>query len=142
MLSDIRAMGEPLDGITAKDILEAGNTVGIDIGEGTVNYPVFQNGKFMPDVSLTFDKGYGAQVQQHPPWHAKHLSEAHCSYYNTPAVRNPQYIQVQEIICMDFITGLDIGNGYVKGTGLMPSGFVSLALSLITGDSNETSILL
>ena len=60
MLSDIRAMGEPLDGITAKDILEAGNTVGIDIGEGTVNYPVFQNGKFMPDVSLTFDKGYGA----------------------------------------------------------------------------------
>lgn len=60
MLADIRAMGEPLEGITSQDILAAGNTVGIDIGEGTVNYPVFQNGKFMPDVSITFDKGYGA----------------------------------------------------------------------------------
>ena len=60
MLADIRKMGEPLPGITAKDILSAKNTVGIDIGEGTTNFPVFQNGKFNPDASVTFDKGYGA----------------------------------------------------------------------------------
>ena len=46
--------------ITATDILEAKNTVGIDIGEGTVNYPVFTNGKFNPDASDTFDTGYGS----------------------------------------------------------------------------------
>jgi plasmid segregation protein ParM len=60
MLSDVRRMGAVLDGITAADILQANNTVGVDIGEGTVNFPVFQNGKFNPDASVTFDKGYGA----------------------------------------------------------------------------------
>ena len=66
MLAEIRRMGEPLEGIAAKDIMSATNTIGIDIGEGTVNFPVFQsavgkaNGKFNPDVPLTFDKGYGA----------------------------------------------------------------------------------
>ena len=60
MLSDIRNMGEPLTNITAEDVLNATNVIGIDIGEGTVNFPVFQNGKFNPDVSLTFDRGYGA----------------------------------------------------------------------------------
>lgn len=60
MLADVRKMGLDLEGITAKDILEAKNTVGIDIGEGTVNFPVFQNGKFNTDASVTFDKGYGA----------------------------------------------------------------------------------
>lgn len=60
MLADVRRMGEPLEGITAKDVLAAANTVGVDIGEGTVNFPVFQNGKFNPDASSTFDKGYGA----------------------------------------------------------------------------------
>lgn len=60
MLADIRRMGEPLEGITAADVLSATNIVGIDIGEGTVNFPVFQAGKFNPDASVTFDKGYGA----------------------------------------------------------------------------------
>lgn len=60
MLNDIHNMGYDLDGITADDILAARNTIGIDIGEGTVNFPVFQNGKFNPDASMTFDKGYGA----------------------------------------------------------------------------------
>lgn len=59
MLADVRAMGEPLDGITAEDILEAKNTMGIDIGEGTVNFPVYQGGRFNPDSSMTFTKGYG-----------------------------------------------------------------------------------
>lgn len=60
MLNDLRKMGEPMDGITAADILAAESTVGIDIGEGTVNFPVYQGGRFNPDSSMTFGKGYGA----------------------------------------------------------------------------------
>lgn len=59
MLADVRKMGAPLEGITAQDILEAKNTMGIDIGEGTVNFPVYQGGRFNPDSSMTFTKGYG-----------------------------------------------------------------------------------
>lgn len=62
MLSDVRRLGEPLEGITAQDVIAATNTVGIDIGEGTVNFPVFQNGKFNPDASGTFDRGYSSVI--------------------------------------------------------------------------------
>ena len=48
----------------AQDILAATNTVGIDIGEGTVNFPVFQDGRFNPDASMTFAKGYGTVLEQ------------------------------------------------------------------------------
>lgn len=64
MLRDLRAHGEALPGITAQDILAANNTVGIDIGEGTVNFPVFQDGRFNPDASMTFAKGYGTVLEQ------------------------------------------------------------------------------
>lgn len=50
----------PLTGITSRDIMSAMTTVGVDIGEGTVNFPVFQNGKFNADASVTLDKGYGS----------------------------------------------------------------------------------
>lgn len=60
MLADLRRMGEPMEGITAADVLAAESTVGIDIGEGTVNFPVYQGGRFNPDSSMTFGKGYGA----------------------------------------------------------------------------------
>ena len=46
--------------ITAKEVLSATTLIGIDIGEGTVNFPVFQGGKFNTDSSMTFDKGYGS----------------------------------------------------------------------------------
>lgn len=59
MLRDTRAMGIPLEGITSSDIRAAESTVGIDIGEGTVNFPVFANGQFNPDASRSFNKGYG-----------------------------------------------------------------------------------
>lgn len=59
MLSDVRSRGLALDGIVAADVLAARNTIGIDIGEGTVNFPVFTGGKFNADVSMTFSKGYG-----------------------------------------------------------------------------------
>lgn len=64
MLSDLRRHGYTFNGITAADILQARNTVGIDIGEGTVNFPVFQDGRFNPDASATFAKGYGTVLEQ------------------------------------------------------------------------------
>ena len=42
MLADLRLHGNPLKGITSDDILAAKNTVGIDIGEGTVNFLYFR----------------------------------------------------------------------------------------------------
>lgn len=59
MLQDARNHGDMLPGITAKDVLAAKNTLSIDIGEGTVNFPVFRNGKFNTDVSTTYKRGYG-----------------------------------------------------------------------------------
>jgi plasmid segregation protein ParM len=45
--------------ITPADIMMAGGIIGIDIGEGTVNFPIYQDLKFNPDTSSTFNKGYG-----------------------------------------------------------------------------------
>ena len=64
MLQDLRRHGQELPNITADDILQAENTVGVDIGEGTVNFPVFQDGRFNPDASATFSKGYGTVLEQ------------------------------------------------------------------------------
>lgn len=64
MMDDLKAHGENLKGITAQDILAASNTIGIDIGEGTVNFPVFQDGRFNVDASITFPKGYGTILEQ------------------------------------------------------------------------------
>lgn len=64
MLADLRAHGESLEGVTAQDILAAKNTIGVDIGEGTVNFPVFQSGRFNADVSVSFAKGYGTVLEQ------------------------------------------------------------------------------
>jgi len=60
MLTDIRKRGIALDGITANDVIAAKNIIGIDIGEGTVNFPVLVEGQFNPDSSVTFNKGYGS----------------------------------------------------------------------------------
>lgn len=59
MLDDARKSGINLDGITADDLIAVKNTVGVDIGEGTVNFPVFTNGHFNTNVSDTFTQGYG-----------------------------------------------------------------------------------
>lgn len=59
MVDDVRANGQPLEGLTGQDIYDATSTVGIDIGEGTVNFPVYSDAKFNVDASRTFDKGYG-----------------------------------------------------------------------------------
>lgn len=59
MLADVRRRGLELDGVTAADLLAAQHTIGIDVGEGTTNFPVFTDGRFNPDTSTTFNKGYG-----------------------------------------------------------------------------------
>lgn len=63
MLADLRAHGEPFEGITASDVLAARSTLGVDIGEGTVNFPVFQDGRFNADASATFPQGYGTVLE-------------------------------------------------------------------------------
>ena len=60
MMQDVRAHGVKLEELTAKDILGAENTVGIDIGEGTVNFPVFTDKLFNTVASLTLSKGFGS----------------------------------------------------------------------------------
>lgn len=60
MLADVRRRGLALEGITSADVLAAQHTIGIDIGEGTVNFPVFTAGAFNADASTTYNKGYGS----------------------------------------------------------------------------------
>ena len=60
LLADCRQYINIDSAITAQDVMQATTTIGIDIGEGTVNFAVFQNGKFNADASVTFDKGYGS----------------------------------------------------------------------------------
>lgn len=60
MLADVRRRGLALEGITSQDVLAAQHTIGIDIGEGTVNFPVFTAAQFNADASTTYNKGYGS----------------------------------------------------------------------------------
>lgn len=60
MLADVRRRGLSLVGITSADVLAAEHTVGIDVGEGTVNFPVFTAGEFNADASTTHNRGYGS----------------------------------------------------------------------------------
>lgn len=59
LLNDAKANGVNVDGLKAEDLLRAKNTIGIDIGEGTVNFPVYTDGRFNPDVSFSMNDGYG-----------------------------------------------------------------------------------
>lgn len=52
-----------LDGITGKDLVGAKNTLGIDIGEGTIDFAVFSNGRFNSDASSTMNQGYGSVLE-------------------------------------------------------------------------------
>lgn len=49
--------------ITAADVLAATHTIGVDVGEGTVNFAVFTDGKFNHDASRTLNKGYGTVLE-------------------------------------------------------------------------------
>lgn len=50
--------------ITPADIMAAGGIIGVDIGEGTVNFPIYQDMKFNTDTSSTFNKGYGSVMDE------------------------------------------------------------------------------
>lgn len=52
-----------LEGITGKDLVTAKNTLGIDIGEGTIDFAVFTNGRFNQDASSTMNQGYGSVLE-------------------------------------------------------------------------------
>lgn len=69
---------------TGADLVQAKNTLGIDIGEGTIDFAVFSNGKFNSDSSTTLNQGYGTvlettlgelQQQNHPYKSRKELAE-------------------------------------------------------------------
>lgn len=49
---------------TGESLLSYDNTVGIDIGEGTVNFPVFRNGRVSVEASDSIKRGYGTMLDQ------------------------------------------------------------------------------
>ena len=71
LLNDLRNMESVLPGITARldgvtpdMLLAAKRTVGIDIGEGTVNFPVMNGTQLNADVSTHMDAGYGRVLEK------------------------------------------------------------------------------
>ena len=63
LLADLRSR-EPgaLEGVTAADLVAVQNTVGVDIGEGTTNFPCFSAGRFNAEASATLNSGYGTAL--------------------------------------------------------------------------------
>ncbi|MFJ6157369.1 hypothetical protein ACIQF8_03670 [Pseudarthrobacter sp. NPDC092184] len=51
-----------LQGVTAELLVGVRNTVGVDVGEGTVNFPVFTDGAFNSEAASTLDQGYGTAL--------------------------------------------------------------------------------
>lgn len=49
--------------ITGREIVTAKNTLGIDIGEGTIDFAVFTNARFNSDSSTTMNQGYGTVLE-------------------------------------------------------------------------------
>lgn len=52
-----------LDEVTGEDLVRAKNTLGIDIGEGTIDFAVFTEGRFNQDSSSTMNQGYGSVLE-------------------------------------------------------------------------------
>lgn len=53
-----------IEGYTGKMLAQAMNTIGVDVGEGTVNFPVFVNGNISIENSSSIKKGYGTVLQE------------------------------------------------------------------------------
>ncbi|MGW3202058.1 ParM/StbA family protein [Streptomyces sp. NPDC001118] len=63
LLDDLRARDASLvEGVSASDLVAVQNTIGVDVGEGTVNFPVFTDGRFNPEAADTLDEGYGTAL--------------------------------------------------------------------------------
>lgn len=76
--------GNELEDITGRDIVQSQNSLGIDIGEGTMDFAVFSNGRFNRDASSMMAQGYGnvleralekLQVDGYPYHSRKELAE-------------------------------------------------------------------
>lgn len=63
LLRNASAHGAQLDGLQARHLSKIVNIMGIDIGEGTVNFPVFTNGDFNPDASRSINSGFGTVLE-------------------------------------------------------------------------------
>lgn len=69
LLADLRAHGVPLEGVEPHHLYEAKRTIGVDIGEGTVNFAVFSpdaatgRGAFNDASSSTLGVGYGTVLE-------------------------------------------------------------------------------
>lgn len=59
LLDDARASGMPAEDETPETLVSYADTVGVDIGEGTVNFPVFRAGKVNVEASSSINRGYG-----------------------------------------------------------------------------------
>lgn len=71
LLNDLRKMESVMPGITKRlekitpaILLGAKHTCGVDIGEGTVNFPVMDGLSLNPDISTSMDKGYGVVLNE------------------------------------------------------------------------------
>jgi plasmid segregation protein ParM len=63
LLDDLRARDASIvEGVSASDLVAVQNTIGVDVGEGTVNFPVFTDGRFNPEAADTLDEGYGTAL--------------------------------------------------------------------------------
>lgn len=59
-LDDARSKGAKIDaGYTGEVLASIQNTIGIDIGEGNVNFPVYTNGSVNIEASRSINRGYG-----------------------------------------------------------------------------------
>lgn len=64
-LDDARAHGANIDDAYTGEILASvTNTIGIDVGEGTVNFPVFMDGDVSVESSRSINKGYGTVLTE------------------------------------------------------------------------------
>lgn len=60
-----RASGANIDpSYTGEMLASAQNTIGVDIGEGNVNFPVFSEGKISVESSSSINKGYGTVLNE------------------------------------------------------------------------------
>ncbi|QNE18123.1 hypothetical protein F1D05_09765 [Kribbella qitaiheensis] len=63
LLDDLRTrQADAFADVTAADLVAVQNTVGVDIGEGTVNFPVFTDGRFNPEAAFTLEQGHGTAL--------------------------------------------------------------------------------
>lgn len=125
------------------EVLAAMNTVGVDIGEGTVNFPVFRNGAFVPDVSSNLSIGYGSvladaldelQDNGYPYRTRKELTEylnlvpsrmQRAKYEQVKAIVQNHITNLVESIAVDFSTAMSKAGAvievvYIYGGGATP----------------------